>query len=147
MDEYPPDDVAIVWEHEAGATRTLTGRELRALTDPHLWFAAALAQAVHKGADLPRPCLAGYGLAPPANLLERMENDELGVKVGHQLGHQVGVLGVVEGPAEHRYEDLPGMGEHAEMDHPYDDEGAGYRRHQTLGDAAQEIALLDILTP
>ena len=33
VDEYPADDVAIVWEHEAGATRTLTGRELRALTD------------------------------------------------------------------------------------------------------------------
>ena len=33
VDEFPADDVAIVWEHEAGATRTLTGAELRALTD------------------------------------------------------------------------------------------------------------------
>ena len=65
----------------------------------------------------------GHGLASPADLLERMEDDELGVKVRRQLGHQVGALGVVERTAEHRHEDLPGMGEQAEVHHPYDDEG------------------------
>src|SRR4051794_40583111 len=33
VDEFPATDVAIIWEGEAGTTRTLTGADLRALTD------------------------------------------------------------------------------------------------------------------
>jgi acetyl-CoA synthetase len=33
VDDYPPDQTAIIWEGEDGTTRTLSGRDLRALTD------------------------------------------------------------------------------------------------------------------
>jgi hypothetical protein len=64
----------------------------------------------------------GHGLSSPADLLDGVEDDEFCVKVRRQVGDEVDTLAVVERTAEDRHEELPGMGEQAEMDHTHDDQ-------------------------